>query len=140
MFQGTSWGRNLDILHRSMDASMLRQSVIANNIANVDTPGFRRSQVNFESSLKRALEAEQAAPHRFQAARTHEGHREFHQVPDYREVEPRRVLDWQTQAKNNENNVDIEVETMNMLNNMLSYQMMTESVNQQFQRLNIAMA
>lgn len=40
----------------------LRQRVIANNVANVDTPGFKASEVSFEDELRRALESRRA-PH-----------------------------------------------------------------------------
>jgi flagellar basal-body rod protein FlgB len=38
MFDQTGFGRQIDILQRTMDASLLRQNVIANNIANVKHP------------------------------------------------------------------------------------------------------
>ena len=139
MFANSSWGRNLDILQRSMNVSMLRQDVGANNIANADTPGFKRSYVNFESGLARALESERR-PRAFVESLTHERHIPFERPTDYRSVEPRRVVDWETTAKNNGNNVDIEVESMNMLNNMLSYQLMSQSVSEQFNRMNIVLA
>ena len=41
------------ILNESMDATALRNNVIANNIANVDTPKFKRSEVIFEENLKK---------------------------------------------------------------------------------------
>jgi flagellar basal-body rod protein FlgB len=41
-----------------MDAALVRREVIADNIANSDTPNFKRSVVTFESSLKRALASE----------------------------------------------------------------------------------
>lgn len=44
------------ILGTALDGVSLRQSVIADNIANVDTPGYRASSVDFESSLRRAVE------------------------------------------------------------------------------------
>ncbi len=43
------------VLNTALDGVAFRQSVIANNIANVDTPGFRASSVDFESSLKTAI-------------------------------------------------------------------------------------
>lgn len=42
-------------LHSALDGLSLRQQVIADNIANVDTPGFRASSVDFETSLTRAI-------------------------------------------------------------------------------------
>ena len=55
MFINNNFGRTVDLLHRTMDVSLLRRSVIADNIANADTPNFKRSVINFESQLKRAL-------------------------------------------------------------------------------------
>ena len=138
MFAETSWGRNIDILSRSMNVGLERQNVIADNIANADTPGFKRSFVNFESGLRRALESESREP-AFQEAITDEQHMPFERPTDYRSVEPRRVVDWQTTAKNNGNNVDAEVEAQNMLKNMLSYQLMTRNVGEQFNRMNIVL-
>ena len=129
--------KTLDIAQRSLDAQTIRQEVIANNIANSDTPNFKRSVVNFESALKRALQQE-GQPH-FQAARTHAAHIAFRDPIQYQDVQPRRVLDWQTTAKNNNNNVDIEVESANLLQNQLQYNLLTDSVARMFQRLNIVL-
>jgi len=120
-----------------MDTSMLRQDVIADNIANADTPNFKRSFINFESRLQAALESE--GPGGMQAAMTHERHIPFQQPIDYRSVQPNRQLDYLTTSDNNGNNVDIEEESMNFLNNQLLYTLMTDSVNQQFARANLVL-
>ena len=136
MFLNNSFGKTLDVLHRSMDVTMLRQDVIANNIANADTPNFKRSYVNFESQLKAALESENQ-PQPMQAAMTRERHIPFHRPVDYRSVEPQTRLDYLTTTDNNGNNVDIEVESMEYLNSQLLYTLMTNAVSQQFQRVNM---
>ena len=138
MFENTGFGRQVDLLQRSMDTSLLRQNVIANNLSNANTPNFKRSVVNFESRLAYALESENRQP-RFREALTNERHIPFHETVDYRDVRPRRVLDFATTAKNNGNNVDVEVESMNLLNNQLSYQMMTRSVADSFARINLVL-
>ncbi len=137
MFLESSFGRTLDILHRTMDVAMLRQDVIANNIANADTPNFKRSFVNFESQLASALSSERQPM--LQSAMTHDRHIPFYQPVDYRSVQPQRQLDYLTTSDNNGNNVDIEEESMNYLNNQLMYTLMTDSVNQQFQRVNLVL-
>ena len=137
MFLESSFGRSLDILHRSMDVSMLRQDVIADNISNADTPNFKRSFINFESQLRTALQSEGSRG--AQAAMTHERHIPFRQPMDYRSVRANRQLDYLTTADNNGNNVDIEEESMNFLNNQLLYTLMTDSVNQQFARINLVL-
>ncbi len=45
----------INVLDKAADASWTRNDVIANNIANVDTPGYKRQDIDFESELKRAL-------------------------------------------------------------------------------------
>lgn len=138
MFGNSSFGRQMDILHRSMDVSYLRQDVTANNIANAQTPNFKRSTVNFESQLAYALQSESETP-RFQAAVTDERHIPFHREMDYRDVTPRRVLDYTTTTENNGNNVDIEVESMDLLNNQLAYQMMARAVSDAIGRVNLVL-
>lgn len=43
------------VLGYALDGLSLRQNTIADNIANVDTPGFRASAVDFESVLRSAI-------------------------------------------------------------------------------------
>jgi len=43
------------VLHAAVDGVSVRQNTIADNIANVDTPGYRATSVDFESSLRDAL-------------------------------------------------------------------------------------
>lgn len=47
----------IGILQFALDAVVQQQQVIANNIANQDTPGYQANQVTFESSLAQALQS-----------------------------------------------------------------------------------
>ncbi|MGI9255985.1 MAG: flagellar basal body rod protein FlgB [Salinispira sp.] len=137
MFTNNNWGKNLDILQRSMSVNLYRQEVTANNIANADTPNFKREFVNFETSLKKALESEKAPA--FDAYLTNEKHIPFQREIDYRTVVPRRVTDFLTTAKNNGNNVDIEVESTTYINQQLAYNLMVTAVNHNFRQMNIVL-
>jgi len=137
VFLNNSFGKTLDILHRTMDASMLRHQVSANNIANADTPNFKRTTVNFESELKRALDSEKVDKPK--AFLTHPKHIPFDKAQNYREVKPRRVLDYLSQTDNNGNNVNLEEESMLLLQNQLRYNMLTRSVSEQFNRVNMVL-
>jgi flagellar basal-body rod protein FlgB len=55
-------GRRMELLHQVLTVASLRQRVIAQNIANVNTPGYRRMEVEFEADLARALSNPQANP------------------------------------------------------------------------------
>ncbi len=45
------------MLEAAMRGSWLRETALTNNVANADTPGYQRQQVNFESELQSATEA-----------------------------------------------------------------------------------
>ena len=138
MFEGSRFGKTVDILHRSLDVETLRRQVIADNIANADVPNFKRSTVNFEASLKRALDSEKYVPS-LELAVTHPGHIGDDKPIDYRSVGPRRVLDYLSTAKNNGNNVDPEEEAMASLKNQLMYTLETQAINFEFGQVNLVL-
>lgn len=135
MFNQTGFGTFVDIAKRELSVLKYREEVIANNIANAETPNFKRSVVNFETHLKEALDSKNTTS-RFKAAKTHEAHINFEQPLDYRTVKPRRFLDWQTQTNNNGNNVTIEQEVSDNIKTSLTYQLLTRSVNDYYRRIN----
>lgn len=47
----------LGVLAQLLDTAALRHRVIAQNVANVNTPGYRRREVEFEADLAKALAA-----------------------------------------------------------------------------------
>ncbi|MCQ2578995.1 MAG: flagellar basal body rod protein FlgB [Treponema sp.] len=131
--------RSIDLLQREMDVTSLRYQVGANNLANSEVPNFKRSTVNFESELKRAFESEEKAKSGFQLTTTDSRHIPLNEVYDYRDVEPRRVLDYTTSAKANGNNVDAETEAQNILQIQMQYRILTQLVNFEFGQVNTAM-
>ena len=135
MFTGSSFGKTLDVLQRTMDTSLVRREVISNNIANAETPNFKRSDVSFETELRNALASEQKRS--LPAKVTDEKHMSFNETTDYRSVRPRRVLDYLTTSKSNGNNVDIEQEMMMATQNQMMYELMTNSVSFQFSQINL---
>jgi flagellar basal-body rod protein FlgB len=138
MFESTSFGRTMDIMKRSLKVSQLRRDIIADNLANSDTPNFKRSELSFESQLRRALESE-SRPAGLQARMTHAKHIPFDRTIDYRTVQPRKTLDYLTQSKANGNNVDLEEEMMLSFTNQLQYQLMTQIVSTQFSQINLVL-
>jgi flagellar basal-body rod protein FlgB len=130
--------KTVDILHRAMDASLVRRDVIANNIANADVPNFKRSVVNFESELKRALDSAKNKP-ALELTLTNPKHIPNWRERDYREVQPRRVLDYVTTAKNNGNNVDPEEEMMLSVQNQLMYTLMAQAQTFEFGQINLVL-
>lgn len=131
-----SFTKTTDLLHRALDVSTLRYSTSANNLANSGVPEFKRSSINFESELKRALDSEENAKGQFQLATSDDRHIKSDGVIDYRTVTPRKVLDYTTTAKANGNNVDPEQEAMDILRIQLNYQLLSQVESFEFAQAN----
>ncbi|MEW5761992.1 MAG: flagellar basal body rod protein FlgB [Bacillota bacterium] len=101
------------ILARALDAGALRQRVIADNIANSNTPGFKRSGVRFEDKLARAL-GEGKLP-------LLTGHPRHIGGADPAAVEPEVVTERHTAMRADGNNVDMEREMVELVMGNLGY-------------------
>lgn len=119
----------INILDRAADASWLRNDAIANNIANVDTPGYKRQDVAFESVLQEAL-----------------GSNRYKSMDDkvadvkYSQLNPRPYTDYANYSyRLDGNNVDAENENVMLVENQLKYEGLLTSINQEFQNLQTVM-
>ena len=130
-----TFAKTVDLLHRALDANTVRRSVIANNIANANVPNFKRSNVNFESELKRALDTEKQKP-ALELVLTNPKHIPNFKERDYRDVQIRRVLDYTSTYNNNGNNVDPEQEFMLAVQNQMTYNLLAQSVTFEFSQVN----
>ena len=130
-----SFQKTVDLLHRALDVNTLRYTVSANNLANSEIPDFKRTTVNFETELKRALDSEKRSAGQFQLAVTDPRHIKSDGVIDYRSVSPRRVLDYTTTAKANGNNVDAEEEAMTVLKIQMQYQLLSQMTGFQYSQV-----
>jgi flagellar basal-body rod protein FlgB len=127
--------KTVDLLQRAMGANSVRRSVIANNMSNIGVPNFKRSVVNFESELKRALETEKQKP-ALELERTNPLHFSNYKERDYRDVQIRRVLDYTSTYNNNGNNVDPEQEFMAALENQMTYSLLAQAASFEFSQIN----
>ncbi|GHV94121.1 flagellar basal body rod protein FlgB [Spirochaetia bacterium] len=130
-----AFAKTVDLLHRAMDANVVRRSVIANNITNANVPGFKRSIVNFESELKRALDTEKQKP-ALELTLTDPKHIPNYRERDYRDVQIRRVLDYTSTYNNNGSNVDPEQEFMAATENQMTYNMLAQAATFEFSQIN----
>jgi len=138
MIVNNNFGKTIDLLHRGMSAASIRGAVSANNLANADVPNFKRTDVNFESELKRALDTEKYRP-ALELKLTHPVHMTDWEPRDYQEVKPRRVLDYITQSDNNGNNVDPEEEFNLILKNQLRYMLLAQMATFEFSQVNMVL-
>ncbi len=93
------------VLSKTLDAASERQKAIANNIANVETPGYKRSYVSFESELKRVLA--RSSVHGIRLG--------------LRNLNPVVRSDSQSPAKPDGNNVNIDAEIAGLAKAALKY-------------------
>lgn len=113
-------------LQGGIDAANKRQSVLANNVANNDTPNFKRSDVSFESLLQ---QQESGVKSTLSAKVSDSRHFKF----GSNTVVPTAVVstDETTSMNNNDNNVDIEREMALSAENQLRYNSYVEQMNSQ---------
>lgn len=117
-------GRTSAMLEMGIQNTALRRNLIANNIANVDTPGYKRAELSFESQLRRAVDSE--APARLKTHRTNERHIDFNKQIDFTKVQPRISVEYDTSYRNDGNNVDIDIEAAQASKNTMQYNLMME--------------
>ena len=100
------------VLGYALDGLSLRQRTIADNIANIDTPGFRASTIDFETALAGAVDLGDVRP--------------------VERSEGMASLPTDTPVKANGNSVDLRKETMAAVQSQFQYQMMTRAVTDRF--------
>lgn len=118
----------MTFLQKGLDAGALRQRTTANNIANVNTPNFKKSTVAFESLLKKALEGD---VHNLKA--THPRH--FSRAAQLQELQPLLHKDESTFMRTDGNNVDMDEEMTNLAANGIQYQLLGRELSERFSLL-----
>lgn len=114
----------VNVLDKAADACWTRNSLLANNIANVSTPNYKRQDVSFESQLSNALKSD---PVLDKAVNT----------INLNSITPTVYTDQSNYSyRMDGNNVDIDVEEANYAENQIKYNAVLDSITQEFQRLN----
>lgn len=113
-------------LQGGIDAAYKRQNALANNVANQDTPNFKRSDVSFESILQQQESGIQST---LRAKVSNTRHYQF----GSNTIVPAAVenTDETTSMNNNDNNVDVDREMALSAENQLRYSSYVEQINSQ---------
>lgn len=123
---------HLQVLERSMDAAMLRHRTITNNLANIDTPGFKSQQVIFEDFLQDELNGV-VGKQKLAAYRTNERHLPFANSGGF--AMPQVVSNPTNFVQNNGNDVDMESENTELAKNQIWYSGLTQLTAGSYQKL-----
>ncbi len=118
----------INVLNSAANASQTRNSVIANNIANVDTPNYKRQDVQFESYLQSALSGDNSLDERVSNI-------------DMKSLEPTIFTDNASLSyRLDGNNVDIDTEESYLADNQIHYYTLLDSMSQEFNRIKSVLA
>lgn len=122
---------SVDLFKKVLDASWLKNETITKNMANINTPGYKRETVEFDSLLKTYLNQNGSA-----MKVTNDKHYAIPNAPNGLEPKVTKVTD--TNFRNDENNVNIDVEMTEFSKNMIKYNAMTQQVSSQLKRIRLA--
>ena len=124
----------IDMMQRGLSAAWTRNAIIRNNIANIETPGFKASVLEFESVLAKSLRGRG-----FVGTRTHEGHRALG-TANVDSVRPMIYQSRDLSMRADGNNVDIESENVRLARNSIFYNTLMEKMNSEIRRLRMAIS
>jgi flagellar basal-body rod protein FlgB len=115
---------SIELLKRGLDAGALRMKVIAENVANVETPGYRAREVRFEELLGEA----QAAPSNasLSLTRSNAAHLGSGAGAGAAIARPRIVAAASRPAEGAASNVDVERELVEMQKNEIQFQALSQ--------------
>jgi len=121
----------INVLDKAADASWLRETAITNNLANIDTPGYKRLDVDFQSVLKKELGMSKYTS-LDKKIRGLNGDLSGLTVSTY------------TDSSNysyrlDRNNVDVDTENVELASEQIRYEALTSSINSQFNCMKAAM-
>ena len=119
----------INVLDKAADASWIRNEVIANNIANVNTPGYKRQDVNFEDQLRKAMKNSR--------------YRSIDEKVDNIDLDRLNPVTYRDHSslsyRLDGNNVDIDTENVELASNQIRYQGLTDSITKHFEGLQLVM-
>jgi flagellar basal-body rod protein FlgB len=116
-------------LEKGLNAYSKRADAIANNIANVNTPNYKRKDIQFENFLQDALG--DTSGH-VSGYKTNSKHIPINSINKLGEVQAVTITENQTAMRNDGNNVDIEREKVEQAKNNVRYQMATTRISNNF--------
>lgn len=115
----------INVMDKAADATWLRQTAISNNIANQDTPGYKRQDVDFEGTLERELNKSKYISLDSKVKNLHMNHLNVETYTDSAGYSYR--LD--------ENNVDPEQEYAELASTQIRYNALIDSMSSEYARI-----
>ncbi|MDO5403853.1 MAG: flagellar basal body rod protein FlgB [Eubacteriales bacterium] len=117
----------VDVLKTAADASWQREEILTNNIANVDTPNYKRQDLEFSTYLKSAIMSSgNSASTLTQKVNN----------ADLRKAVTRTYTDYANLSyRLDGNNVDLSTENVELASEQINYNALIDSMNNEFSRI-----
>lgn len=130
MSMEVSMFNKINILGKALDASWKRNEVISNNIANENTPGFKRSNVIFEDILKEHLSS-----NKLKGTLTNQRHIAIDNISNFKDLKHKVEVENTFSTRRDKNNVDIDVEMAELAKNEIMFNTLSSRVQSSFQKI-----
>ena len=124
--------RGINLAEKALDGTWLRHEALSNNLANVNTPGYKREDVNFDEVLQNYLNQDGTKLYR-----TNDKHLPVggHSIES---LTPTIDKTTHTSYRKDGNNVNVDIEMAELAKNQLRYNALAEQINGQMARIRLA--
>lgn len=126
--------KNLAMLQKSLELRTRRNSILAANVANRETPGYRSQDLVFEKELNHALHSDKPGPLNVTDSRHFDGV----QREPIEQVSGTQINSFNPDPRMDGNTVDLDKEMAKLAENQLMYQAGVRAVNWKFRLLKSA--
>lgn len=125
---------NIDLLSQGMSISSVKNNVIAENIANVDTPGFRAKKLVFDEAMSGYLSGGKNMPLKVTDGKHIQAEDSSHNISSFARLQNNPSL------RNDGNDVNLDFEMSEMSSNSIMYSMYSQITSMEFMKLKSAIA
>src|SRR5574343_419298 len=129
-----SLDQHLSVISQAMTMRTQRHQVLASNIANADTPGYKARDFSFEAAMKNAVAGRVNSG--VALARTASGHLGGNSDAAYAALQFRK----ESQSAVDGNTVDMDIERTQIAENALQYQILTQLISEKFKGVRSALS
>jgi flagellar basal-body rod protein FlgB len=126
-----AFNTTMEMLLQSMDVTMKRRKLIASNVANAETPGYKAADLDFDAMLKGEDVIRPVS-----MSRTHEKHMQPLVQPSYPPVKYK--MDMIGEVRGDGNTVEMEEELAHLTENQIRFETITRVLNKSIKKLKTA--
>jgi flagellar basal-body rod protein FlgB len=118
--QGLFDNSSISMMQKSLDALWLRQKLISDNVANIDTPGYKSKSVKFEDFMQNALMGSDSVSDFYRKTQN---------------INPQVIENDSTVLREDGNNVDIDAENVELVKTQIQYAYLSRMISNDVLRI-----